>query len=275
MLPQVELFGCAVQSYYLFAALAGIIGTSLAIFALRREGLGIWQYLLPVLMASVALIGARLLNYLLNLDAYGESYPVWTLSYRKLSLMGGLIAGVLTVFAYCAAARKSPFRLMDAFVLPAGSGIILLKLGCFLNGCCCGKPTDGALGMVFPANAALFDYLDTLPLLAGQNRAVYPTQLFELFGAALGLAVILPICQRKTFPDGVKAVLYAMWFTLVRLAVHPLRAFPYDKRIVTVAYPIFYCVLLLMLGITLTILIKKSKEEKSDVLYQMRKSDCR
>ena len=129
--------------------------------------------------------------------------------------------------------------------------------------------------MVFPANTALFDYLDTLPLLAGQNRAVYPTQLFELFGAALGLAVILPLCQRKAFPDGVKAVLYAMWFTLVRLAVHPFRAFPYDKRVVTAAYPVFYCTLLLALGITLILLIKKSKEEKSDVLHQMRKSDCR
>ena len=270
MLPEMKLFGCAVQSYYLFAALAGSAGIVLAALALRREGLSVWRYLLPVLIALMALIGARLFNYLLDPKAYGEDFPVWTLSYRKLSLMGGLIAGVLTVFAFCAAARKNPFRLLDAFVLPAGSGVILLKLGCFLNGCCCGKLTDGALGMVFPANAVLYDYLDTLPLFVGQNRAVYPTQLFELLGAALGLAVILPLCRRRTFPAGVKAVLYAMWFTLVRLAVHPLRAFPYDKRVITAAYPVFYCAMLLVLGITLTILIKKPKEEKPDVLYQMR-----
>lgn len=60
----------------------------------------------------------------------------------RLSLMGGLVAGVLILALYVGLGKRSLSRLADCFLLPAGMAIILLKLSCFLNGCCCGKSTD-------------------------------------------------------------------------------------------------------------------------------------
>ncbi|NLA87082.1 MAG: hypothetical protein GX847_07345, partial [Clostridiales bacterium] len=156
------------------------------------------------------------------------------------------------------ASKRNPLRLLDAFVLPAGAGIALLMLGCFMNGCCVGKPASGPFSVSFPANQMLYTYLDTLPLLGKQTRSVYPAQLFEMAGAILGLALIWLICHKGKLPDGARAMLYAAWFTLVRLAVHPLRSFPYEKQVVAVFYPLFYCAVLLTLIVTLVILLKQT-----------------
>ncbi len=259
MLPTVNIFGCAVQSYYLCAALSGACGILLSVRTLRQEGPGAWRFLLGVLTALFVLIGARLLNFLLHPAAYGADFPIWSLSYRKLSLMGGLIFGVAAVSVFGICTKRSPLRLMDRLVLPAGVGIALLKLGCFLNGCCFGKPTEGILGVTFPANAVTYDYLDTLPLLGGQIRTVYPTELFEMAGALAGVAVVWYICRRRRPPDGTRAILFAAWFTLVRLAVHPLRAFPYGEFVTDTVYPLLYALMLLVETAGLVALRRGSK----------------
>lgn len=263
MLPIVHLFGCTVQSYYLCAALAGLTGLVLSAYTLKREGLGAWRFLLPLLMAIAALVGARTLNFLLDPGAYGPDFPVWSLAYRSLSLMGGLICGVLTVFAFGALTKCDPFKLTDVLVLPAGISVALLKLGCFLNGCCFGKPTQGILGVEIPANETMYDYLETLPLFGRQVRTVYPTQFFEMMGALAGLAIVECVCRRRKLPEGGRAILYATWFTLVRLAVHPIRSFPYEKRVVALFYPMFYCTVLIALAVTFFMRMKRvsMKEE--------------
>lgn len=258
MLPQVSIWGYAAQTYYLCAAIAGLCGIGLAAFTLRKEFPDMRRFVLPALVAVLALIGARLFNFLLNPGAYGADFPAWSLSYRNLSLMGGLIMGVLTVCVFGIVSKRNPFRLLDAFVLPAGVGIALLKLGCFLNGCCFGKPASGPFSVTFPANQMLYAYLDTLPLLGKQARSVYPAQLFEMSGAMIGLALIWYICRKRNLPDGARAIFYAAWFTLVRLAVHQLRSFPYEKQVVAVFYPLFYCAVLLALIVTLVILLKQA-----------------
>ncbi len=263
MLPYITLLGFHVQTYYVCAALAGAAAMGLAYSNLRKARLGGWRYLLPLLLAPSALVGARLLNYVLNPSAYGQEFRPWALSYRNLSLMGGLVAGVgaLVLFAFCK--RQSPWPLLDAMVLPGGAAIVLLKVGCFLNGCCIGRPTGGAFGMRFPANEVIYDYLDTLPLLQAQNRTVHPTQLYEFSGAALGLCAILPLMRRRRLPRGVGALLYALWFTIVRLAVHPLRAFPYARFITVTVYPVFYFSILILLSVVLTVIMRRQGQRRA------------
>ena len=253
MHPVLHIIGLSVQSYYLCAACAGLAGIVLAALALRREKLGAWCVLLPVLLAAVAMIGARLLNYLTNPDAYGEAFSLWTLSYSKLSLMGGLVLGVLGIFLFSTMKRLDFRRLLDDFSLPAAVGIMLLKLGCFLNGCCFGTPTEGIFGMVFPANAPKYSFLQHLHLPTTSPR-VHPTQLYELFGAAA--AIVLALLMEKVLKKqiGTRFCVFAAVFSLVRLLVLPLRALPYSDGVIEILYPCLYlliiavCILLLRNG---------------------------
>lgn len=257
MLQDISVFGITLHSYSALAALAGALGLLLSFYTLRYAGLGAWRLLLPALLILSALIGARLLNYAVNPAQFSSDFPLWSLRYGKLSLYGGLISAFFTLLLFCRRKKTSPLPLMDAMVLPSGIGLILLKLGCFLNGCCFGKATQSAWGVTFPSNAAAYDFLDTLPFIKTMQRSVYPTQLFEAAGAAICLLAVLCASRRKTWPAGAIAFFYAFGFTLTRLIVHPLRAFSYAAWITLYLYPIMYACILVSSAAGLYVLFKK------------------
>lgn len=240
MYPIINILGQTFQSYYVCAALAAVVGLLLSYIMLRRLiPLGD-ALLLPLIIMIAALIGARMLNYMINPNAYQADFTVWTLSYRKLSLMGGLILGVIVILLYCMLARRKVLVILDAFVVPAASGIILLKLGCFLNGCCFGVPTDSAFGMVFPANAPVYEFVNSLPLLKSKSSYVHPTQLYEMIGTFIAVAIAYILTKKFKWKEGSVSALFAILFASVRWLILPFRDLPYPEEIVTAVYPGLY-----------------------------------
>ncbi len=259
MLPEMDILGLSLHSYDALAALAAGLGLLLCWYGLKGAGLGSWRWLLPLLLSVAALFGARLWNYAVNPAQFGPAFPLWSLHYGGLSLYGGLLAAFLALLLFCWMKKVNPLPLMDAMVLPGGVGLILLKLGCFLNGCCFGRSTNGPLGLVFPANAEAYNFLDALPFLGPVMRSVYPTQLFEAAGAALCLLIVL-LYHRRKWPAGASALLYAFCFTFVRLLIHPLRVFPYDIWITTLLYPATYAAILAICAAALRGILKKYRD---------------
>ncbi len=256
MLPDLEILGLSLHSYYVLAALAAAAGLGSAWYTLKGRGLGAWHWLLPPLLGLAALIGGRLWNYGVNPAQFGPAFPLWSLHYGGFSLYGGLAGALLALLAFCLVKKTSPLPLLDALTLPGGLSLILLKLGCFLNGCCFGKAASGPLGLVFPANEEVYDFLESLPLLGEINRRVYPTQLFEAAGAALSLALVLLLGRRRKLPPGGTFLLYAFCFTLARLLIHPLRAFAYQAWVVEILYPAVYGLVLVAAALGLLLLKK-------------------
>lgn len=248
MYPYIEIFGYTLQSYYLCAAAAGIVGIVLSAIYLLRIKQGIWAVLLPVFVCVSALIGARVLNFITNPRAFSGDFSVWTLSYRKLSLMGGLIAGAATIVVFCILRKEKIAGIADAFAVPAAAGILLLKLGCFLNGCCHGKPTDGPFGMVFPANASKYSFINSLKIVSAKSPIVHPTQLYEIAGVmvAITAAIVLPRVWKMN--EGSRAAIFAIVFTAARWIILPLRELPYDRQIVTAFYPCLYAAMICFAG---------------------------
>ncbi len=267
MYPYVRIFGAALQSYYLCAALAGAVGTVLAGMALRKRKQGIWSVLLPLLAVVTSLIGARLLNYLTNPGAFRNGLSVWTPTYRQLSLMGGLAAGAATVVVFCILRKEKPAGIADAFPVPAAAGIVLLKLGCFLNGCCHGKPTQGPFGMIFPANEFKYRFINSLKTVSAKSPVVHPTQLYEIAGAVLAITAALVLPHVLRLREGSRAAIFAALFSAARWIVLPFRELPYDRRVVTVFYPCLYAAIILSAGLYLLRhgfeRRKKEKKEKT------------
>jgi phosphatidylglycerol:prolipoprotein diacylglycerol transferase len=91
----------------------------------------------------------------------------------------------------------SPWAGLDAMTVPGGVAFCLARVGCFLNGCCAGRATSGPLGVVFPSKAGYQQALsEWLPFLSA-SRAVHPTQLYELTGAALGLPLVFWLVKQS------------------------------------------------------------------------------
>lgn len=245
MCPYLYLFGYKLQSYYLCAALAGIIGIALSAVCLRKKNQGPWALILPLLAAVSALIGARVLNYITNPRAF-SGMALWALSYRKLSLMGGLIAGTAAIALYCLIKKDKIAAIADAFVLPAAAGIFLLKLGCFLNGCCHGKPTEGPFGMIFPANESKYHFINSLKLVNAKSPVVHPTQLYEIAGVLAAVLAAVLLTKAFKLAEGSAAAVFAACFSAARWIVLPFRELPYDSRISAVFYPCLYAALIVI-----------------------------
>jgi len=82
-------------------------------------------------------------------------------------------------------------------------GIFFGRMGCFFGGCCFGVPTEGPLGMVFPAHSPASEMHFREGLLASKalpSLAVHPTQLYEAAGClAIATYLLLWLHPRKRF----------------------------------------------------------------------------
>jgi phosphatidylglycerol:prolipoprotein diacylglycerol transferase len=116
---------------------------------------------------------------------------------------GALIGGVLGVMI-CARRKKLPFlAYIDLFAPSLVLAHAFGRIGCFMAGCCYGCPTDGFLGVVYPANSA-----------APAGVPLLPTQLFEsAFLFILTIVLVWILKKRRTFGTvtGWYLVLYGVW----------------------------------------------------------------
>lgn len=239
-----------IAAYSCCSVIAALLALVVAALMLRRRaGLSRGEsIMLPSALALAFLLGARLLNFLLNPEAYGGALRLTSLSWAGFSLYGGLLAALAMLILWARLRRRQPWPLLDALFIPGGAAIIVARLGCFLNGCCGGIVTNSPLGMVFPARQAALDYLAQLtPLFSDpQPQAIWPTQLLEMGGAALGLAVLAPLYLRRKLPEGAAALLYAAWFSACRWAILPLRSLPYAEIVTGFLYPLLYASIILI-----------------------------
>ncbi len=245
-----RLFGASVElkSYALFSCLGALVGIAAALPCLHREGLKAKRALaLLFCLAASFVIGARLFNFAINPGAYEKSLHIYSLRLAGLSVYGGIICSLGAMLVWARLAKTNIWPLLDALVLPFGPAFALARVGCYLNGCCAGKVTASFWGVAFPARSGGQTVSGILSLLGKKSISVYvyPTQLFEMALALLGLVPVLWLYLRKKLPSGAAFLLYGIWFSAMRLAILPLRSLPYPGYVTRLIYPVFYCALIL------------------------------
>ena len=121
---------------------------------------------------------------------------------------GGFFGGLLGAWGYTRTQHLSFVRVMDQFMPFVALGHAVGRIGCFLNGCCYGLPTQSWCGVIFPGHA----------------EAVLPTQLFEAAGL-LALYATLRMLQRPgilQYPGRVFGA-YLLGYGVLRLVMEYLR----------------------------------------------------
>ena len=159
-----------INAYGAMLILGFLIGVFSATRLGIRRGIPAERILdLALLILVAAILGARLLYMALTTDA-GPLFNVQEImrsGLGGLSFHGGLLGGILVTIVY-ARVMKLPFwRLADAMIPSVAVGYAITRIGCFLNGCCYGRPTDLPWAVTFPASAA-----------SGHVASVHPTQLY-------------------------------------------------------------------------------------------------
>lgn len=164
----------------------------------RRAGIDGNRILdLNLLVLFCGVLGARLMHVLVEDDPLHPGKPI-LFHYLKhpleilnitngLAFYGGLILAALAGFWYVRRRGLGVGRVADIAGVCIPLGLVFGRLGCFLAGCCHGKPTDLPWGVVFTDPASL-----ARPL----NVPLHPTQLYSSAFALL-LFVLMWVGHRR------------------------------------------------------------------------------
>ena len=203
-----ELFSIGpftVYGYGLMIAIGILAAYVTAEYRAKKHGLDPDKIFYLVIWAVVGgFVGAKVLYFLTRLKDIMENPRVLLDLADGFVVYGGIIGGIFSAMAYCKI-KKMPFLkyfdlVMPSVALAQGFG----RIGCFLAGCCYGRETDSALGIVFHNSS-----------YAPNDVKLLPTQLISS-GLDFLLCAVLILLDRKKKGDGQIAGAYLVLYSIGR-----------------------------------------------------------
>jgi phosphatidylglycerol---prolipoprotein diacylglyceryl transferase len=159
------------------------------------------------------ILGGRLLYVISYWEKDFAGKPLWEIfavHHGGLVFYGGLIGATLAGILYALARKVPVWRMADLLTPSLALGYAIGRVGCFLNGCCYGRPTDVPWAMRFPTGHET------------EGQPVHPTQVYEsLF--SLGLYLALAWFYRRRRFDGQVFAVYLISCAALRSFVEIFR----------------------------------------------------
>ena len=186
----------------------GVIAGNVAANAAGLDALRV--YIATILLLFPALAGARVLYLASHWDRYRtRPRDIWNTRQGGAAQYGGILAAV-PLSVPLLRAMDVPFgAFWDVAGITIMVGMMFTRIGCFLNGCCAGRPTSSRLAL-------------NLPNIRGEWANRYPTQLFEAGWALLLLVTGIALWSLLPF-DGALFLYIASGYALGRLVMESLR----------------------------------------------------
>ncbi len=197
-----ELGPLSVRTYGLLLAVSFLVGIILALRRSRARGLDQNKMInMSLLIMLAGIVGARIMYVIPHwnefsanpLDIISPFQSSGSIGLTGLTMYGGFIAAILVSILYLRVNGLSVWKASDAFAPSIALGIGISRVGCFMNGCCFGLPTESALGVVFPAFSAAGSFYPDV--------ALHPAQLYNAV-LGFGLFGLLLWLDRKPRFDG-------------------------------------------------------------------------
>ncbi len=206
-----QLGPLTVYSYGLSVAVAFILSTYLAKSEAMKQGIPPEKILnLSLGLVISGILGARLFYILQNLKFYID-YPQQILMLHRggLSFYGGFLIATIFASIFLKRQRLPALKTFDIVCPYLALAQAIGRIGCFLNGCCYGKPANSGCLVYFP----------------GQNIARHPVQIYN----SLSLLLIFIILRTFQAKKGRKAyagqafLLYCLFYSILRFFMEYLR----------------------------------------------------
>lgn len=175
------MFGFQIHPYGILLALAFAGGIGLGIFHGKKLGITPERIIdLAIVFMFSAMFGSRVLYIILYPHQFENIWSWFALTRGGLVFYGGFLATAAAVVLFGLYHRIS-LRILGDLIAPClALGHTVGRLGCFVNGCCYGAPTEVPWGCRFAT--------------AGDSLVRHPTQLYEaafLFAALVTTHLLL------------------------------------------------------------------------------------
>jgi phosphatidylglycerol:prolipoprotein diacylglycerol transferase len=198
------------------------------------------------------ILGGRLGYVMFYMPDFYLSNPlsIFKLWEGGMSFHGGLL-GVLVSLFWFAKLRKLSFFVVTDFVAPlVPLGLAFGRLGNFINGELWGRPSDWPWAMVFPA-------VDQV--------ARHPSQLYQLAGEGVLLAILLWVFARKPRTCGQVSGLFLLGYGVLRFIVEFAREPDAFLGLLGFGLSMGQWLSLPMIGMGIYLITRASRSQKSDI----------
>ena len=206
------LFGKNIYFYGVVIGLGFILGMLYCARRSREFGLKPDDvYDLMIWLIPFSIVGARLYYVLFNLETYLQ-HPSQIFAIREggLAIYGGIIAGILVIWAVCRKKKVPVAAFLDLVVFGLLVGQIIGRWGNFMNREAFGAATELPWRMRLWTSATT--YMD-----------VHPTFLYESLWNVIGLLLLYFVVSRARRFDGENTCFYFIWYGLGRFWIEGLR----------------------------------------------------
>lgn len=216
MKPLFVIGSIELSSYALMLSVGGSVCFWLTLREIQRKRLDPGPTMGLTVIAFVAgLLGARALSVLVRWPAYAEQrwwslLAVWDRG--GMAMYGGLLVAAAAGLAYIRLRRLPAWDTADTLVAAWLPFLFFMRIGCFLNGCCYGRPTTSVFGIV--AGGA--------PNNVNFGIRSHPTQLYDAAAILVVFALIWWMRSRRRF-EGQLAVTFLAVYPAWRIFHETLR----------------------------------------------------
>ncbi len=218
-----EIGPLEIHSYGLALALSFLLGIYFSMYRAKKQGIDPNNVVdLSVGIVISAILGARFLYVIFHLEEFKGHWLDTINPFQSsgqvgiagLTMLGGFIAALLFSIIFMKIKKMPVLKISDIMVPALGLGIFVTRIGCFLNGCCYGVPTETPWGMVFPQ--------DSPAGYCFPGEAIHPAQLYSSFYGLIILGVTLLLERFKKF-DGFLLFIFFILYGISRFTVDIFR----------------------------------------------------
>jgi len=215
----IKLGPVAVRTYGFLLALAFVSAIWFSARRAKKQGLRIeWLPDLSLIVLISAIVGSRFFYVIYHLEEFEGRIldminPIQStgeIGIGGLSMFGGLVLAIVCGIIYIHIKKLSVWRIADIVAPSIMLGLGIARIGCFLNGCCFGQPSQSILAFVFPPDSAAGYMFPDTP--------IFPVQLVASFYGFFIFGILLVLERFKRF-NGSTFWLMLVFYSVARFII--------------------------------------------------------
>lgn len=241
----INILGKEIPSYGFMIVLGVIFANIIAYFRCKKEGLDIDKVMLfEAYGLTGAFIGAKLLYIivsfkLINWSEIKSFSDMNTLMNSGFVFYGGLIGGIIAI-ALASFFEKTDIReylKKLIFLIPFAHAFG--RIGCFMAGCCYGRPYDGRFAVVFPETS-----------VAPSGVMLFPVQIVESI-CLFVISAVLALISRKHSKYIIE--LYFIMYAILRFIMEFFRYDSYRGAFLNISTSQWISIFVMLISIVIII----------------------
>lgn len=185
-----KLGGLEIRWYGVMAALGFLSAYFIIYLNRKRAGMNSDQVASLLFVSIICGIGGARIFYVIRFwnQFRGNLLEIFRIDHGGLVFYGGFFLVIAALFIFCHKNKLNLPAVLDIIAPGLAIGHAFGRIGCFLNGCCYGKPTQCFLGVTYPENSAPGQHYHELTL--------HPVQLYEATANVVFFLILLFMMKR-------------------------------------------------------------------------------